>query len=160
SGPEPDPVLTAGPDGLARTRHVRAFGDSLDAVGDQPLGRRLIWFVLRGTRQRDLARHVPDRAVRNKGHHGTRPEVVTDSTALDLFDLLEQVDIDPLVIDDVAAGVRARDDIAAQLPDLLHRIDRHVAGAGHHDVEAFQGGAGRGEHLVDEVGRAVPGGLG
>src|SRR5699024_2385985 len=85
--------------------------------------------------------------------------VLVDTAALDLLDLLEQCEVDAVLVDDAAGGVRGGDRDATELGDLLDRVQRDVARAGDGDATAVDGGAAGPQRLVREDGRAVAGGL-
>lgn len=53
--------------------------------------------------------------------------VVADPTALDLFDLLDQLEVDPFFIVDITAGIRAGNDLPIQLMNLFYGVDRNIA---------------------------------
>src|SRR5690606_7689421 len=60
-----------------------------------------------------------------------------------------------VLVDDVAVGIRAGDDLAAELLNLFDRIDRDIAGARDDDTLALEVHAPRREHALHEVGRAI-----
>ena len=82
-----------------------------------------------------------------------------DAAPAALLDLLHQGEVDAVLVDHVAVGVRAGDDLAAEGQDLFHRVDGDVAGAGDDDPLALEIRAPRLEHALDEVGGAVAGRL-
>ncbi len=87
-------------------------------------------------------------------------DVIFDAATLDFLELLDQVEIEPLFVVDDAVGVGAGDTLAAELVDLLDGVDGHVAGTGDQAGLAVEGVLADLEHLVDEEGGAVAGGLG
>src|SRR5690606_32618787 len=141
AGSERDPGLAEHGDTTGSGRHVGALGDDLDAVGDKGLGGVFVELVLRGTRQRDLAGHGPDVAVGEELGVGALLDVFADAGAPDFLDLLEEFDVDPGLVVDVTRRIRARDNLAAELVDLLDRVDRDIAGAGDDRGAALDGTA-------------------
>src|SRR5699024_6135647 len=134
--------------------------DGLHAVLDESARRVDVELVLGGAGQGDVRRHVPDAAALHEARPGAAAVgVLVDATALDLLDLLQQLEVDPGLVHDVAGGVRGGDRDAAELAHLLDRIERHVARAGDDDAAAVHGGAAGLEHLVGEDRRTVAGGL-
>src|SRR5690606_16318421 len=147
-------------DGLRGARHVRALRDALEAVRGERARVLLVQLVLRGAGQGDVDGHIPHAAALHVADVAAAAlGVLVDATALDLLDLTQQVEVDALLIGDVAAGVRGRDRDAAQLLRLLDRVDRDVAGAGDAHAATVEGRLARPEHLVREDRRAVAGGL-
>src|SRR5690606_25086955 len=59
----------------------------------------------------------------------------------------------------IAAGIRARHHRAAELVHLLDGIDRDIARPRHHHLLPVERTTRRGQDLVDEEHRAIPGGL-
>src|SRR5699024_10285338 len=117
--------------GLGGAGHVRALGHGEHAVLDQGAGVAGAELVLRRGRDRDVGRDVPDAAALDEaGALAAALGVLVDAAALDLLDLLEQVEVDAVLVDDVAGGVRGGDRGAAELAGLLDRVERNVAGAG------------------------------
>src|SRR5690606_2874837 len=158
---ERDAGLLEDPDALRGGRHVGALGDRLHAVADQGAGVGRGELVLRGAGQRHVARHLPDPAAGHVAGVGAAPlGVVGDPAALDLLDLLEQVEVDALLVHHVAGGVGGGDHGRAELPRLLDRIDRDVARAGDRDPLPLQVLVAHPQHLRGEQHAAVPGGLG
>lgn len=82
-----------------------------------------------------------------------------DPAPAGLLDLLEEGEVDALLVDDIAAGVRAGHHGRAELLGLLDGVDGHVAGAGDRDGLALQRLAAAAQHLGGEQDRAVAGGL-
>ena len=78
-------------------------------------------------------------ARRTNSRRGARLGVVADPAALDLLDLLQQLEVDALLVDDVAGGVGAGDHRAAELVHLLDGVDGDVAGSGDDDALAVEG---------------------
>src|SRR5690606_41802103 len=70
------------------------------------------------------------------------------------------IQIQASFIRDISARIRARDHFAAELLDLLDRVNRDVARSGNHDPLAFETAGSRGEHPLDEIHGAVAGCLG
>ena len=130
-------------------------------MGDEVRGVVGVQFVLRGAGNRDVCRHIPDRA---RGHEicwcTTLLGVVGDTPALNALDLFEELEVDPVLIDDVATGIRAGHNPAAELVDLVDRIQCDVAGAGDDDALAVEVLSPGVEHLAHEEDDAIAGGLG
>ena len=91
--------------------------------------------------------------------HGERDTLVV-AGALLVVDVLEHGVVDAVGILDPAVGVGAGQHLAAELGDLLDRVDGDVTGAVNDDVLALEGVAAALEVLVHKVGQAVAGGLG
>src|SRR5690606_26996667 len=85
---------------------------------------------------------------------------VADAAPADLLDLLEELEVDALLVHDVAAGVGAGDDDRAELLELLDRVRGDVARTGHDDALAVERVAACAQHLLCEEDRAVAGRLG
>src|SRR5690606_8785949 len=105
-------------------------------------------------------RHLPDAAVRHEPRRAAAFGVLGDAHALDLLELLEQLEVDSRLVDDVARGVGCRERLGAELVQLLDRVDRDIARARHDrraPLETIP--AGR-EHLLQEEHGAVAGRLG
>src|SRR5690606_16363256 len=81
--------------------------------------------------------------------------VLADAPALDLLDLLQQLEVDAVLVDDVARRVGGRDRDAAELLHLLDRVDRDVAGSRDHRAAALEARAAGAEHLLREDRGAV-----
>src|SRR5699024_3728348 len=158
--PEGDVGLAEHGDGLRGAGHVRALGHGLHAVLDQGARGVDVELVLGRAGQGDVRRDVPDAAAPHEaGPAAAALGVLVDAAALDLLDLLQQIEVDAVLVDDVAGGVRGGDGDAAELGDLLDRVQRDVARAGDGDAAAVDGGAAGLQHLVGEDRRAVAGGL-
>lgn len=148
-------------DGLGGGRHVRALGDELAAVLYEQLRALAVQLVLGGAGKRDVAGDGPYavaafdvlRALDSVG-------VLLDPLSLHFLDLLDDVEVDALLVHDVAVGVGKRDDLCAQLLSLLGRVDGDVARAGDDDGLALELGARALEHFLREVAEAVAGRLG
>src|SRR5690606_14796297 len=141
-------------------RHVGTVAHHRTAVLAQHLGVGTGELVLGRARQGDVTRHLPHRAPFDVPGRSRPPvDVLGDPAAPDLLDVLEDLEVDALLVDDIAGRVRTRDDPAAQLLNLLDRVQRHVPGAGHHNLLAVERVAPRLEDLLDEEDRAVAGGL-
>jgi len=104
-------------------------GHHLHAIADQHAGIAGRQFVLRGTGQRNIAGHIPDRALSGgdecrilAGLH-----IVADPRAAHFLDLSNQVKADAVFIHHISAAVRAGDDLCAEFHGLFHRMDRHIA---------------------------------
>src|SRR5690606_18445638 len=80
--------------------------------------------------------------------------------ALDLLDLVEELEVDAVGVVDRPGGVGAADDDAAELVDLLDGEVRHVAGARDQHPGAVEAAAAGGEHVLGEEDGAVARGLG
>src|SRR5690606_19483055 len=147
-------------DGFRGAGHVGALGDDGAAASDQLGGVVAVELVLGGARQRDVARHLPDGAALDVVRAVAPLGVGGDALAAGQFDVLEQLEVDALLVDDVAARVGAGDDGAAELVDLLDGVDRHVPRSRDHDALAVEGLPPGLEDLVGDEHRAVAGGLG
>ena len=168
TGHKGDAVLLEVSRGLDGRGHVRALADHLAAVGDERLGVLEQQRVLASAGQRDVAGQLPHAAAvtlvpRGIGLlidvHGERNALVV-AGALLVVDMLEHGVVDAVGILDPAMGVGAGQHLAAELGDLLDRVDGDVTGAVNDDVLALEGVAAALEVLVHKVGQAVAGGLG
>ena len=74
--------------------------------------------------------------------------------------MLEHGVVDAVGILDPAVGIGAGENLAAELSDLLDRVDRNVTGTVNDDVLALEGVAAALEVLVHKVDQTVAGGLG
>jgi hypothetical protein len=107
-----------------------------------------------------MARHLPHRPAPHVPHVATETlTVLPDPIALQLLDLLEQLDVEPVRIVHIARGVGARDDTTAEVLHLLNRVDGDVPGARDDHVPAVEGCPANAKHLLDEVGGAIAGRL-
>ena len=148
--------------------HVRALADHLAAVGDERLGVLEQQRVLASAGQRDIAGKLPHTAAVALVPHGVRLLVNVHSErnalvvagALLVVDMLEHGVVDAVGILDPAVGIGAGENLAAELRDLLDRVDSDVTGAVNDDVLALEGLTAALEVLVHKVGQAVAGGLG
>src|SRR5699024_5627115 len=105
-------------------------------------------------------RDVPDAAAPDEaGPAAAALGVLVDAAALDLLDLLQQLEVDAVLVDDVARGVRCGHGHPAELGDLLDRVQGDVPRAGDDPTAAGHGGAAGPQHLVGDDRRAVTGGL-
>src|SRR5690606_12556825 len=159
-GPERDVGLLEDLHGVRRRRHVRALRHRLHPVADEGQRGAGVQLVLRRGRQRYVGGHGPHAAA---GHEPRRRAaqlgVVGDAAAVDLLDVLEEVEVDALLVDDVTAGVRHGDHVRAELLGLLHRVDRDVTRTGHHDLLPVEVLAAAPQHLRREHDVAVAGRL-
>jgi hypothetical protein len=85
--------------------------------------------------------------------------VVLEAAALHFLERLDRLEVESLLVDDVAVAVAHRDDLAAELVDLLQRVDGDVAGAGDDGLHPLEALLLAFQHLLDEVGAAVAGRL-
>ena len=85
--------------------------------------------------------------------------VLLDAAALHFLDLLDHVQLDAVLVVDVAVGVAHGDHLRAHLRGLFTGIDGHVAAAADHHGLAGQGLAVGLQHVLDEIAQAVAGGL-
>ena len=113
-----------------------------------------------GARQGDVAGHLPDRCRIHVVCVATHFGVFADATPPAQLDLLEKVQIDALLVDDVAGGVGAGDDAATEFVDLLDGVDGDVAGSGYDHPLAVEGFLTVAEDLLGEVDGTVAGGFG
>ena len=111
--------------------------------------------VLGGRRDGDLGGHLPDASIRYEPGRGAPVGVRGDALTLDLLDLLEQLDVDPGLVDDVAGRVGRGDRAGAELGELLDGVDRDVARAGHHGGAPLESLAAALQHLLEEEHGAV-----
>src|SRR5690606_31592489 len=110
---------------------------------------------------RDLAGHLPDAALLDIVRaFALQLRIFRDAAAADLLDLLNECQVDAVVVHDIAVGIGTGDDLAAELADLLHRVDGDVAGARDDRPLALEIGAAGGQHLAHEEDGAEAGGLG
>src|SRR5690606_25555405 len=116
--------------------------------------------VLRRRRHGDVAGNLPDRTIVDiMGAGALEPGIFGNAGATALLDLLDQVEIDAVLVDHIAVGIRAGDDLAAEGLDLLHGVDGNIARAGNDDALALEVEAARRQHAGDEIGRPVAGRL-
>ena len=156
-----DTVLLQVSDGIRGGRHVGTLGYAVAAIGNQSLGTVQAQLVLGGAGQGDVAGDSPDAlAALDVLGGGDIVQVGLDAGTLDLFDLLDDLVVDAVLVHDVAVGVGHGDDLAAQLGGLLVGVGGHIAGAGDDHALALKALAGVGQHLLGEVAQAVAGGLG
>src|SRR5690606_19597057 len=157
---EGDPGLLEQLHGLGGGRHVRALGHRLHAVPDEGGGVLRVQLVLRRRGQRHVGRDLPDAPA---GHEpgGAAPAfgVGAHAPALDLLDLAQQLHVDALLVDDVAAGVGAGDGVGAEGGQLLDGVDGDVAGAGDDRRLPLEVLAAHPQHRLGEQHVAVTGGL-
>src|SRR5690606_12268648 len=102
-----------------------------DAVADEGCSVVAVELVLGGRGDRDVACDLPHAAA---GHEACRVAalgVLRDTHALDLLELLEQLEVDTGLIDDVAGGVGCGDGGRTELLQLLDCVNRDVARARH-----------------------------
>src|SRR5690606_31048337 len=104
--------------------------------------------------------HVPDRATARLDEPDAlalalQPHVFRDAGAADLLDFLHQLQVDAVLVDDIARAVGHGDDLAAELLHLFQRIDGDVARARAHHLLAVEAGAFGLRHRFDEIGVAV-----
>ena len=160
-GGKQNAVLLQVSDGIRGGGHVGALGYAVAAIGNQSLGTVQTQLVLGGAGQGDVAGDGPDAltALDILGG-GDILQIGLDAGALDLFDLLDDLIVDAVLVHNVAVGVGHGDDLAAQLGGLLVGVGGHIAGAGDHNALALKALAGVGQHLLGEVAQAVAGGLG
>src|SRR5699024_9075459 len=158
--PERDVGLAEHGDGLRGAGHVRPLGHGLHAVLDQGACGLDVELVLSGSGQDDVRRDVPDAAAPDEaGPAAAALGVLVDAAALDLLDLLQQLEVDAVLVDDVSRGVRRGHGHPAELGDLLDRVQGDVPRAGDDHTATVHGGAAGPQHLVGEDRRAVTGGL-
>src|SRR5690606_3016607 len=114
---------------------------------------------LGGAGQGHLTGDFPDRSTRDVRGVRAPGHVLADPRPAYLLQLLQHLQVDAFVVDHVAAGVGAGHHDPTELLHLLDRVDRHVAGAGHHHPLAVQAVPVHAQHLFGEEDGAVPGGL-
>jgi len=93
---------------------------------DQRLSVLAIEFVLRRRGHRNLARNIPDIAAGNIFCILMISRVFGDPAPFDFLEFLDQVEIDPFLMDDNAIRVGAGDDLRAKLVQLLDRVNRDM----------------------------------
>ena len=160
AGPERNACVHEHVNPLGCGRHVGAFGDRDTAIFDQHLGILGGQLVLGGAWQRDLARHVPDTAVLKIGRACPLLDVGTETTTLDLLDLLEQSQIDPVLVDHDTVGIGAGDHARTECLRLFDGVDGDVARARDHAGLTLDRIAADLEHLLQEEDGPVARGLG
>src|SRR5690606_9475973 len=82
-----------------------------------------------------------------------------DPSAPVFLDLLDQIEIDPALVDHIAARIRAGHDLAAQFLNLLNGVDRHIARTGHDHTAAVEILTPGLEHFGNEIDGAIAGGF-
>src|SRR5699024_11374959 len=88
-------------DRLGGGGHVGAFGDDAAAIVDKGGGIGAVELVLRGRGQGDVTGHLPHGAARDElGASVTDLGIISDSSAAHLFDFLEHLEVEALVVDD------------------------------------------------------------
>ena len=110
-------------------------------IAQQGTGVFAIQFVLGGARQRDIARQLPDRAavggsIDEPGCPGAHVDIVGNAAAPYLFELLEDIEVDTLLVHDVAAGVRAADDGAAERVQTLVQTHKSLLANASHELRS------------------------
>src|SRR5690554_1173737 len=138
-------------------RHVGAFRDRDTTVFDQSLGVAAIELVLGCTGQSHVARYGPDVAVFHVLGVFVEFSVGTDAATFHLFDALESLQVDALLVHDHALGVRAGDHLGTKLVCLFNGVDGHVAGAGNHNGLAVERVAAGFQHFLGEEHGTVAG---
>ena len=141
-------------------RHIRAFGHRLAAIGHQGACIRPKQFVLRGARQRHIARHVPRGNASVESRASEMVGIVADPPAAVGLVFLHPVDLfqsQPVRIDNEPAAVGQGDRLRAQLHQLFRRVGGHVAAAGDYRHLAGQILPAMLQHILKEIHRAVAG---
>ncbi len=142
--------------------HIRPFRNQNTAVLQQGLGVLAADLVFRRAWKGALTLDTPGPLIRKKPH--IEPiGVLADAPAAHLLQVHhpgELLGIDPVRIVDETAGVRERDDLGAQLIELLHGVLGDVAGARNGADFPLQTVAAGRQHLLGEIGRTVTGGFG
>ena len=154
--------LLEGLDSVQRAGHVGALCHQLDAVLDQLLRVLQKQLVLGGAGQGDVAGDAPDPSAalmvlggRNLLH------VFADAAAADLLDFLDHIQLDAILVDDIAIRVGHGDHLRTQLLGLLSGVDGDVSRAGDDGGLADEVVVCHvGEHLANKVQQSVAGGLG
>ena len=160
-GGKQDAVALQVGDGLGGGRHIGTLGYAVAAIGNQSLGTVQTQLVLGGAGQGDVAGDGPDAlAALDILGGGDILQIGLDAGALDLFDLLDDLIVNAVLVHNVAVGVRHGNDLAAQLGGLLVGVGGHIAGAGDHNALALKALAGVSQHLLGKVAQAVAGSLG
>ena len=132
-GPKEHARGLQGLDAFHHGGHIRALGDAPAAVLDQGLGGLEADLILGGAGQRDVAGDGPDAGAAHVVLGvGMGVHILLDAAAAHQLDLLHAVQIDAVLVVDVAVGIAHGHDLRAQLGGLLVGEDGHVARAGDH----------------------------
>ena len=154
--------------GIDRSGHVCTLAHNLAAIGNQSLGILKVKSVLTSAGQCDVAGKLPHAAtvalvpgsVRTLIDVHSKAHALIVTGALLVVDTLEHGVVDAVGILDPALSVRASQNLAAQLGNLLHSIDSNIAGTVNNNVLALEGVTVALKVLVNKVRQAVAGGLG
>ena len=126
-------------DSFRSRRHVCAFADNLYAVSNQCLCVLFVDFVLGSARQSDVALNSPDALALEVLCRRNCLNVLLDAAAANFLDFLDNVQVDAVLVNNVAVGVGQRDNLCAQLGSLLGSVDCYVAGTGDNNLLALEG---------------------
>ena len=113
-------------DAFRSGRHVGAFTHSDAAILNQQRGIRSVDLILGCRRHRDLTGDLPDVALGNVLGVLAVLSVILDPAALNLFQLLQQLQINTFFIIDITVRIRAGHNLATELVNLLGRVDRNI----------------------------------
>src|SRR5699024_1913889 len=151
--------------GLGGARHVRPFGDGLDAAVDQARGVVDVEVVLCCRRHRHVnvvfAGQVPHAGASCESRVTPAPgDVFVDASAFGLFDFANNLQVNAIGVINTARRVGAGDHGSAEFANLLDRVNRHISGAGHHHAGAVETQSLDAKHLLGNKDCSVTGGLG
>ncbi len=159
-----DTVLLVDLDCSRGAGHVGSLSDGEASVLDEDLCGLLADLVLSGAGECDVAGNGPDSlgSVLVLEVFGILDvvEVGLYPVPLLLFDDLDGLVVDTVLIDDVTVGVGHGDDLGTVLGGLLAGVDGDISGSGDDDPLALEGFAFCLEHLVGVVTETESGGLG
>ena len=116
-------------DAFRSGRHVGAFANSDTAIFDEHCRVSAINLILGRRRHGYLTWNFPYVALGYVLGVLAILSIVLDAAALNFLELLQQRQINALLIIDVTVGVRAGNDLATELVDLLSGVDCNVTGA-------------------------------
>ena len=100
-----------------------------NSTSEENNGRDWEWGYRADEPRRKLYRNPDDRFLFGVCG-GLAGGVLGEPLPLDLLDVLQQVEVDPVGVVDVSVGVGDGDDLSAELGGLLGGVDRHVSGSG------------------------------
>ena len=125
---------------IGGTGHIGTLGDTDTAVVEQCFGMLDVKLVLRGTRQSDIARHLPRLLCLMKSSGCIFFGIFRNSTAsivLQVHHVLQFFGVDTVLVVDIATGIGKRHHFATQLNDLFGGELGHISGSG--DDHIFPG---------------------
>ena len=151
---EEDPCVLEHGHRILVARHVGAFRDTDAAVVYENPGILAVQLVLRGGREREIARNDPRALTGVIGRVREHVHVLADPAAADLFQVLDPrqlLHVDSVGVVNEAAGVGGRDRLRAEIDQLLDRVDRDIAGAGYGGRLAFHALVPVVQHVLHEI---------